>query len=63
MSDISYDDDESYDYADFLIGEEEELSEDFSDEYSESDLDLFDIFPLTVRRKKQVVRLDEFEYY
>ena len=41
----------------------EEASEDISEEASESDIDEINIFPITVHRKKRVVRFVEFEYY
>ena len=60
---ISDDSDESYDAADFI--DVDELSEDISYEYDESDLD--DVinapFPYTAERKKQVVFIDDYIYY
>ena len=60
---ISDDSDETYDAADFMCDEGDELSEDISDEASESDIDEINIFPITVHRKKRVVRFVEYEYY
>ena len=66
---------ETYDYADFMCNEDEELSEDFSyDEASvgadlsatdESDItDIIDApFPYTAERKKRVVFIDDYIYY
>ena len=62
---ISDDEDESYDYADFMDIEGDELSEDISDEASESDLDdiIEAYFPYTAERKKRVVFIDDYIYY
>ena len=60
---ISEDEDESYDYADFIDIEGDDLSEDISDEASESDIDIIAYFPYTAERKKQVVFIDDYLYY
>ena len=61
---ISDDEDESYDYADFMDIEGDELSEDISDEADESDLDIVNApFPYTAQRKKRVVYIDDYIYY
>ena len=60
---ISDDDDKTYDAADFMCDEGDELSEDISDEASESDIDIIAYFPYTAERKKQVVFIDDYLYY
>ena len=60
---ISDDSDETYDAADFMCDEGDELSEDISDEASESDIDIIAYFPYTAERKKQVVFIDDYLYY
>ena len=63
---------ETYDAADFMCDEGDELSEDISDEASESDIDIMAYglgskslayFPYTAERKKQVVFIDDYLYY
>ena len=57
------------DESDFSNSEEdyepsdEVESEPISDDASESDIDEINIFPITVHRKKRVVRFVEYEYY
>ena len=57
------------DESDFSNSEEdyepsdEVESEPMSDEATESDIDEINIFPITVHRKKRVVRFVEYEYY
>ena len=61
---ISDDENETYDYADFMCDEgDEELSEDFSYDDDESDLDNFDVFPITAHRQKYIMRSDDYLYY
>ena len=60
---ISDDNDESYDYADFIDIEGDDLSEDISDEASESDIDIIAPFPYTAERKKRAVYIDDYIYY
>ena len=61
---ISDDEDESYDYADFMDIEGDELSEYVSSEADESDLDIVNApFPYTAQRKKRVVFIDDYIYY
>ena len=61
---ISDDDDKTYDAADFMCNEDEELSEDFSYD-DESDItDIIDApFPYTAERKKRAVYIDDYIYY
>ena len=42
---------------------DDEESESISEEASESDIEPVNVFPITVQRKKRVVRFAEFEYY
>ena len=61
---ISDDSDETYDAADFIDVEDEELSEYVSSEADESDLDIVNApFPYTAQRKKRVVYIDDYIYY
>ena len=60
---ISDDDDKTYDAADFMCDEGDELSEDISDEASESDIDIIAPFPYTAERKKRAVYIDDYIYY
>ena len=62
MSDFVTSDEEISDYSDF-DGCEEEISEDISDEASESDLDIIYAFPITAHREKYIVRYKDYEYY
>ena len=55
---------ETYDYADFMCEEGDELSEYISSEADESDLDIVNApFPYTAQRKKRVVYIDDYIYY
>ena len=60
---ISDDDDKTYDAADFMCDEGDELSEDISDEASESDIDIIAYFPYTAHRQKYIIRIKDYEYY
>ena len=61
---ISDDSNETYDYADFMCEEGDELSEYISSEADESDLDIVNApFPYTAQRKKRVVYIDDYIYY
>ena len=60
---MSYEEESSFNSEDEFEPSDDELSEDISDEASESDLDEFVPFPYTAQRKKRVVRFAEFEYY
>ena len=50
--------------SDFEVSEvEEEISEEISFEYSDTELDPIHAFPYKIKREKLVVHFEEYEYY
>ena len=52
-----------YDSEEDFEPSNEETSEPISEEASESDIEPINIFPITVHRKKYIIRIKDYEYY